>query len=71
MARTPDGAVAREISVTARMTTQGVEKLDTQRRARGGMTRSAYIRWLVNEDEKRLRRERLTNTTTSTTYPER
>jgi hypothetical protein len=35
-----------------------VEQLDSQARARGGMARSTYLRWLLDEDGKRIEKER-------------
>jgi hypothetical protein len=32
--------------------------LDSQRAARGGMTRSSYIRWLIAQDTKRIEQEK-------------
>lgn len=58
MARTPDGPFARGVSVTTRMSPIECEKLDAQRRERGGMDRSTYIRWLVSQDGKRIHREK-------------
>ena len=58
MARTPDGAMAREESITTRMAIPDRVALDKQRATRGGMSRSAYIRWLIREDGKRITRER-------------
>lgn len=58
MARTPDGPVAREMPITVRLTPIERESLDEQRRARGGMTRSAYLRLLVRQDGNKIRRER-------------
>lgn len=46
------------MTVQVRLTTPMSVSLDAQRRDRGGMSRSAYIRWLISEDTKRIRRER-------------
>lgn len=43
--------------MTARVTRTDVESVDRQRSYRGGMTRSAYVRWLIREDGKRITRE--------------
>lgn len=58
MARTPDGPTAREAPVTVRFAMMERMDLDDQRRARGGLTRSAYIRMLVRQDGARLKKER-------------
>lgn len=49
--------MTRTESVTTRMTPPDVAQLDAQRRARGGMDRGAYIRWLIRQDGKRIARE--------------
>lgn len=58
MVRTPDTGIVREASITTRMTTPDVADMDSQRRERGGMSRSGYIRWLIREDKKRINREK-------------
>lgn len=58
MARTPDGAAAREVSMTTRITHEVERTVDSQRAYRGGMSRSAYVRWLIAEDGKKIARER-------------
>lgn len=58
MARTPDGATARDTSVVVRMTTNMRNDLDRQRSIRGGMSRSTYVRWLIAQDTKRIDHER-------------
>jgi len=44
--------------VTVRFAMMERMDLDDQRRARGGLTRSAYIRMLVRQDGARLKKER-------------
>lgn len=44
--------------IPARMTPEMVTGLDGQRAFRGGMSRSSYIRWLIQQDAKRIERER-------------
>jgi hypothetical protein len=34
-----------------------VDQMDRQARARGGMSRSTYLRWLLDQDNKRIARE--------------
>lgn len=58
MARTPDGATARDTSVVVRMTTNMRNDMDSQRSFRGGMSRSTYIRWLISQDSRRIEHER-------------
>lgn len=48
----------RENAITARFTEQETERLDVQRAERGFGDRSAYLRYLVREDGRRLDRER-------------
>lgn len=43
--------------MTTRITHGDLEGVDRQRAFRGGMTRSAYVRWLIREDGKKIRRE--------------
>lgn len=43
--------------MSTRVTDNDVVAVDRQRAFRGGMSRSAYIRWLVREDGKRIERE--------------
>lgn len=56
--RAPDGAVARTVSVTTRMTTPATTALDRQHTYRGFPDRSTYIRWLIEQDGKAITRER-------------
>jgi hypothetical protein len=35
-----------------------VSQLDRQARDRGGMSRSTYLRWLLEQDRKHIERER-------------
>jgi len=56
--RAPDGAMARTHSITSRMTTPQVGKLDRQHAYRGFPDRSSYIRWLIEQDGKAIDRER-------------
>lgn len=58
MARTPDGTVARDRFIHVRVTPLQVAELDEQRAFRGGMSSSAYIRWLIAQDGKRIAREK-------------
>lgn len=58
MGRAPDRAVSRKHSITSRMDDDEVRDLDAGGARRGGMDRSTYIRWLVQEDKKRIARER-------------
>lgn len=58
MARTPDGPEAREQPITFRTTPDERANLDAQRAARGGMSRSAYLRLLVRQDGNKIKRER-------------
>jgi len=58
MARTPDGPATRQAIVTFRMTDTMRATLDVQRAARGGMSRSSYIRWLITQDGKRIANEK-------------
>lgn len=44
--------------MSTRVTATDVLAVDEQRSARGGMSRSAYLRWLIREDGKRIRREK-------------
>lgn len=55
--RHPDGAQARTHSITSRMTTPQVAALDRQHTYRGFPDRSAYIRWLIEQDGKQIARE--------------
>lgn len=57
MGRAPDRAVSRKHSITSRMDDDEVRDLDAGGARRGGMDRSTYIRWLVQEDKKRIARE--------------
>ena len=57
MARTPDGLTARTKMTSFRLEETEVDQMDRQARARGGMTRSTYLRWLLDQDNKRIARE--------------
>jgi hypothetical protein len=57
MGRAPDRAVSRKHSITSRMDDTEVADLDAGGRHRGGMDRSTYIRWLIQDDKKRIARE--------------
>jgi hypothetical protein len=57
MGRAPDRAVSRKHSITSRMDDAEVADLDAGGAVRGGMDRSTYIRWLIQEDKKRIARE--------------
>lgn len=56
--RHPDGAMARTHSITSRMTTPQVQKMDLQHTYRGFPDRSSYIRWLIDQDGKAIDREK-------------
>ena len=47
MAGRPQGAAARDVMLRIRITTAGAKALDI---ARGGLTRSAYVRELIAKD---------------------
>ena len=57
MVRTPDGATNREVTLSLRVTPTMRARIDEQRRARGGLSLSAYIRWLVAQDQKHIAQE--------------
>lgn len=58
MVRTPDGAVARDKFLHVRITPTDEAALTRQRSLRGGMSASAYVRWLIAQDGKRIEREK-------------
>jgi hypothetical protein len=58
MARTPDGLNKRAVVTSFRLEPAEVDQLDEQAMARGAMSRSTYLRWLVNEDKKKIAKER-------------
>lgn len=58
MARTPDGLTSRAKVTSFRLEPSEVKQLDDQAKARGGMTRSNYLRWLVTQDQAKIERER-------------
>jgi hypothetical protein len=58
MARTPDGAVTRDKFLHVRLTPTDEAALNRQRGLRGGMSASAYVRWLITQDGKRIEREK-------------
>lgn len=58
MGRAPDRAVSRKHSITSRMDDTEVADLDAGGAARGGMDRSTYIRWLIQQDKRRIASER-------------
>lgn len=53
MARTASAGSARQTMIPTRFTEPEVAVLDRMRGARGNMSRSGYIRWLVQQDAKR------------------
>jgi len=57
MARTPDGLTARTKMTSFRLEATEVDQMDRQAVARGGMSRSTYLRWLIDQDKKRIERE--------------
>lgn len=59
MGRAPDRAVSRKHSITTRMDDGERADLTSGGAYRGGMDHSTYIRWLVQEDKKRIARERI------------
>lgn len=61
MVRTPEGSTARDVIVTVRITPQMKAIIDSQRRSRGGMSLSTYLRWLVTQDTKRIEQEQTSN----------
>ena len=44
--------------MTTRLDPTEETNLDSQRAFRGGMTRSAYVRWLIKQDGKKIDREK-------------
>lgn len=54
--RTPDGPVARQNVVSMKMSGAELAALDRQRKLRGGMDRSAYLRSLIRQDAARIAR---------------
>ena len=57
MGRTPDGLNKRAVMTSFRLEPEEAEQLDRQVRARGWSTRSRYLRWLVDEDARKIERE--------------
>jgi hypothetical protein len=56
MGRTPDGLSKRDVVTSFRLEPAEVDQMDRQRTMRG-MTRSRYLRWLVQEDGRKIRSE--------------
>jgi hypothetical protein len=58
MARPPEGARAREYTITARFSEEDRKMLEENRNARGVKNTSLYLRNLVREDSKRSAKDR-------------
>lgn len=58
MARTPDGLSKRAKVTSFRLQDHEVDQLDRQAAQRGGMERSTYLRWLIDQDKRKIDRER-------------
>jgi hypothetical protein len=57
MGRHPEGFKAREMVMGVRLTQEERKQYDIQRWKRGAMSRAAYLRWLMEEDADRMKRE--------------
>lgn len=57
MPRNPDGAVAREHTITARFSEEDRNRLKAGQTARGVTSTSVYLRSLVREDAERQAKE--------------
>lgn len=58
MARPADTGMARDKRIVFRLDPREVANLDRQRVERGGMTQSAYLRHLIQQDGAKIAREK-------------